>query len=453
MSPHASPSTALASVRWLALPLIVATLLGVAGYVHQVGARMTGWGPLDALLLLGALSTTLVMLWRVWLVGRYRPVDSVTDAELPTLTVIVPAYNEGKQVLRTLQSLVASDYPKEKLRIVAVDDGSQDDTWQWIAHARATLGEVITAVRCRQNRGKRHALYEGFERAEGDVIVTVDSDSEVLPDTLRLMASPIVRNARVGAVAGNVRVLRGANAIARMLDVSFTFSFEFMRASESEVDSVMCCPGALSAYRRTLVESFKDEWLAQTFLGTPAAIGEDRAMTNLVLRNGYFVKFQSNAIVLTEVPRTTRQLSRMYLRWARSNVRETLVLARFAFTRFRPSSALGLRFNLAWALSRTLLRGLMFVPLLVAIALHPWLIVPTLIGALLWATVPAFIYALSRGGAGAVWSFPYALYSMVCLSWISPWALVTPQRSAWLTRTLPERTKHAGPALEAETAR
>lgn len=447
-----SSSPSLSSIRWLALPLLVATVLVVIGFMHRVDASLTGWRPVDALLLVGALSTTLVMLWRVWLVGRYRPIESVSDEELPGLTVIVPAYNEGKQVFRTLKSLVESDYPREKLHIVAVDDGSQDDTWQWIAHARATLGDVVTAVRCRQNRGKRHALYEGFERATGEVIVTVDSDSEVLPDTLRLMASPIVRNPKTGAVAGNVRVLRGQNAIARMLDVSFTFSFEFMRASESEVDSVMCCPGALSAYRRDLVESFKDEWLAQTFLGTPAAIGEDRAMTNLVLRKGYFVKFQSNAIVLTEVPKTTRQLSRMYLRWARSNVRESLVLARFVFTRFRNSSALGVRFNLAWALSRTLLRGFTFVPMLFALALHPWLIIPTLGAALLWAMVPAFVYALSRGGAGALWSFPYSVYSALCLSWISPWALVTPQRSAWLTRTLPQR-KAPTAVLEAETAR
>lgn len=439
----------LKSVQWLAAPLTLLTLLILASFGIRLNTSVTGFRLVDGLLLAAALSSVAVMLWRVWLVGRYRPVESVSNERLPTLTVIVPAYNEGEQVFHTLKSLVNSDYPREKLQIIAVDDGSKDDTWRWIAHGRATLGDTVIAVRCRQNRGKRHALYEGFERATGDVVVTVDSDSEVLADTLRLMASPLVEDARVGAVAGNVRVLGGDGAIARMLDVSFSFSFEFMRASESEVDSVMCCPGALSAYRRELIEGFKAEWLAQTFLGEAAAIGEDRAMTNLVLRGGHFVKFQSNAIVLTEVPSTTRQLSRMFLRWARSNVRESLVLAGFVFGRFRASGAWGVRFNCAWSLSRTLLRGVAFVPTLVVVAMHPTLLFPVFAAMLLWASVPALVYALARGGKTALWAFPYALYSMACLSWIGPWALVTPQRSAWLTRTLPEPS---ATALEPKSA-
>lgn len=425
----------LRSVKWLALPLlVVATLIVVRG-----GAMpLTGRPMLDAGLLALAMASVLVMLWRVWLVSRYRPVASVPDDALPSLTVVVPAYNEGAQVLRTLQSLVDSDYPRDRLQIVAVDDGSKDDTWRWIAHGRATLGDVITAVRCRTNRGKRHALYEGFERARGEVIVTVDSDSEVAPDTLRLMVSPMVRDARVGAVAGNVRVLGASHPIARMLDVSFTFAFEFMRASESEVDTVACCPGALSAYRRDLVESFKDEWLAQTFLGQPAAIGEDRAMTNLVLKSGHFVKFQSNALVFTEVPSTTRQLSRMYLRWARSDVRESLVLASFVFGRFRDSSAWGARFNCAWAISRTVLRALSFVPMVLMVVVAPKLLLPMLVAGLAWALMPACVYLLCRGGRHGVWALPYSVYATLALSWIGPWAFVTPQKSAWLTRELPE---------------
>src|SRR5690554_1548590 len=297
-----------------------------------------------------ALAAVGITLWRLYLVATYRPIASVTDDDLPELTVIVPAYNEGEQVLKTLRSLVQSDYPRNKLRIVAVNDGSVDDTWRWMQQGAREFSDCVIALDCRENRGKRAALYEGFGRATGEVIVTVDSDSEVLPDTLRNLVSPLVRDARVGAVAGNVRVLnRDQGVIPAMLDVSFTYSFEFMRASQCRVDTVHCCPGALSAYRRSLVESCKDEWLAQTFCGRPAAIGEDRAMTNLVLRQGFLVRFQANAVVLTEVPTRTAQLCRMYLRWARSNVRETLVMASFVFTRFRRESALGARVNLVWS--------------------------------------------------------------------------------------------------------
>ncbi|HVH99768.1 MAG TPA: glycosyltransferase family 2 protein [Enhygromyxa sp.] len=392
-------------------------------------------------LLLGqvlALAFTAVLLWRVVLVARYRPTAGVEDPRLPVVTVIVPAYNEGAQVQASLISLMCSDYPRDKLQVIAIDDGSRDDTWMWMQRAAEQLGGHIELIRCRVNRGKRHALYEGFLRARGEVIVTVDSDSEVLPNTLRNLVSPLVEDPRVGAVAGNVRVLNhGAGPLAKMLDLTFTHAFEFMRASESEVAAVLCCPGALSAYRRDLVEQFREEWINQTFLGAPAAIGEDRSMTNHVLRRGYHVRFQSNAIVLTEVPTNTPQLARMFLRWARSNVRESLVMATFVYRRFRADGALGARVNSTLSIVATLLGGLMFVPLIVGLITEPGLVPWLLLAALVSALLPAAVFATTRCPRGALWAFPYSLYSLVCLTWIAPWALLTSHRSGWLTRQSP----------------
>src|SRR5690606_4072611 len=182
---------------------------------------------------------------------RYKPVSSVSDAELPTCTVIVPAYNEGQQVYDTLKSLVASDYPSEKLQLIAIDDGSKDDTWEWMQKAKALLGDRVSIRQQSHNQGKRHALYRGFNMASGDVFVTVDSDSMVEKDTLRNLVSPFVTNPECGAVAGNVRVLNNEKAIVpRMLNVSFVFSFEFIRSAQSVLGSVLCTPGALAAYRR-----------------------------------------------------------------------------------------------------------------------------------------------------------------------------------------------------------
>ncbi|MCH9682849.1 MAG: glycosyltransferase family 2 protein, partial [Deltaproteobacteria bacterium] len=345
----------------------------------------------------------------------------------------------------TIESLAGSDYPPEKLRIVTIDDGSSDDTWMWMNKARQAFSRRVVAVRSPTNRGKRHALYEGFSRARGSVLVTVDGDSAVLPDTLRNLVSPFVLDPRIGAVAGNVRVLnRDQGLLARMLDVAFTHAFEFMRASESEVDTVQCGPGALSAYRRSLVCSFQDRWLAQRFMGRPANIGEDRAMTNFVLRQGFIVRFQSNAVVLTEVPTRLDPLSRMFLRWARSNVRETLVLARFVFTRFRPESRLGARINLTWSVMQLLGGAGMFGVAVVAIALYPTTALWAVAGALLSGLFPAAIYVCSRASRGtvlrecgaALWAFPYGVLSLLALSWIGPYALLTAHRSGWLTRGL-----------------
>ena len=205
-----------------------------------------------------------VFLYNLFLYSRYKTVESVSDDLLPTCTVIVPAYNEGKQVWDTLISLANSEYPVEKLQILSVDDGSQDDTWYWMQQAKIKLGDRLSIHQQPVNMGKRHALYLGFQQGTGEIFVTVDSDSVVKPDTLRNLVSPFVTQKNCGAVAGNVQVLNNNNSILpKMLNVSFVMSFEFMRSAESKLGSVLCTPGAAAAYRRDAVFNCLEEWINQ----------------------------------------------------------------------------------------------------------------------------------------------------------------------------------------------
>ena len=162
-------------------------------------------------------------------------------------------------------------------------------------------------------------------------------------------------------------------------------------------------------------------------------------MTNHVLRRGYHVRFQSNAIVLTEVPTNTPQLARMFLRWARSNVRESLVMATFVYRRFSADGQLGARINSTLSIISTVGAGLMFVPLIVGLVTDPGLVPWLLLAALVSALLPAAVFATTRCPRGALWAFPYSLYSLVCLTWITPWALLTSHRSGWLTRQSPAK--------------
>ena len=178
------------------------------------------------------ISNVIVFLWRILLVLGYRPVRACTDEELPYCTVIVPAYNEGKHVLKTLRSVLKSDYPSNKLQIIAINDGSGDDTLAWIQKACSESAGRIQMINFKKNRGKRAALYEGIVRGKGEIIVTIDSDSLIQRPTIRRLVSPFVSEASVGAVAGNVRVLnRRDGLIPRMLEVSFAYSFDFIGAS------------------------------------------------------------------------------------------------------------------------------------------------------------------------------------------------------------------------------
>jgi hyaluronan synthase len=385
-----------------------------------------------------------IFVWRVVLMLRYRPAQACSDEELPTCTVIVPAYNEGRQVFETIRSIVQSDFPPEKMSIIAVDDGSVDDTWYWMKKAAKDFQGQVRLRRQPVNQGKRRALYEGFRRGRGDIFVTIDSDSQVEPQTLRRLLSPFHHDPLVGAVAGNVRVLnRAQGIIPRMLDVSFTYSFDFIRAGQSVVNSVLCTPGALSAYRREHVLPVSSEWLNQTFCGRPANIGEDRALTNLILRSGYHVHFQQDAVVYTEVPTGYRTLCRMFLRWARSNIRETIVMSRFAFRRFRKTPAAGARVNLliGW-LNLSVGQGVKVLG-----AIHLFLIpqffgLNLLLGAALGALAPAILYAFRYRSIQGVWAWPYSLFWLFGLAWIGMYAVITPHKNGWLTRQAPSRRNH-----------
>jgi hyaluronan synthase len=399
----------------------------------------TGWGSvfvaLGAIFLLINISA---LVWHTVLFFRYRPVKPCRDEGLPTCTVIVPAFNEGRQLFSTLKSIAGSDYPRKKLQIIAVDDGSVDDTWHWITEARKELGKRVTAIRQPFNQGKRHALYAGFQKSTGKVLVTVDSDSIVEPHTLRRLVSPFIRDRRVGAMAGNVRVLNlSEGVIPRMLDVLFFFSFDFTRASQSMVNTVICTPGALSAYRREVVMRVLPQWMNQRFFGQPANIGEDRAMTNLILREGYHVRFQQDAVVFTNVPIRYKNLCKMFLRWARSNIRETIVMSTFIFRKFRRGPKLGARINLMLQVLTLSKAQFLFLGTLICLFSDPTIYtVQILMGITISSSLQAGLYIWRNRSTEGLWACLYGIFWFIGLSWITPYALITPQKCGWLTRSL-----------------
>lgn len=381
------------------------------------------------------------LLYIVYLYFRYKPVASVSDEALPTCTILVPAYNEGKLVYETLYSLVNGNYPAEKLEIISIDDGSKDDTWQWMLKAKEELGDRVTILQQPKNQGKRHALYRGFNIGKGDVFITVDSDSIVKKDTLRNLVSPFVTNEKCGAVGGNVRVLNTKDGIIpKMLNVSFVFSFEFIRSAQSALGSVLCTPGALAAYRRVAVMNCLEDWITQTFMGQPSDIGEDRAMTNMILKQGYHVLFQRNAYVLTNTPEEYKNLYKMFIRWERSNVRENIMMSKFAFTNYREGSKVGPRILLLNQWLRVIMAYPMTFLMLYFIITQPLLFISSaLVSIFIFSSIQVFFYSKRYNVAESFWAYPYSLFYTFALFWITPYAIATANKRGWLTRTLPQQ--------------
>ena len=383
--------------------------------------------------ILWSLMGTLLLVFRTVLWFRYKSAPSATIQDAPSITVIIPAYNEGAMVRKSIESVMQASYPRERLELIVVDDGSVDDTWLHIQLAASKYPGQVLTQRFPQNRGKREALAMGFRNARGEIVVTLDSDSVIAPGALLAIAGPF-RNPRVGAVAGKVKVYnRGQGMIPRMLHVRYILSFDMLRASESGYGTVYCCPGALTAYRTSLVQQVLERWVEQTFLGTPCTVGEDRSLTNLILSSGYDTVYQRSAVVHTVTPVSYGKLCRMLLRWDRSYVREELLFMGIVWKR-----PLGPRLiSICDRLITNLRYPVHYACLLLLAATmpyHPLSLLRLMIVIGLVSALNTLYYLRSERSPDFFYGILYAYYSVFGLFWIFPFALCTVRSRGWLTR-------------------
>ena len=421
------------------LAALVAAFAVSAAAALLLGRLLTGaWAPAAGVTLAGIFAlawTTRLALW--W---RYRPVEPSLEerAALPSLTVVVPAFNEGPTVRDAIDSVLASNYPAELLRVVVVDDGSEDDTWRHISEAVALHPDRAQAMRLSSNRGKRHALYAGITGCSSAVVATLDSDSRVLPDTLSRLVAPLVRDARVAAVAGKVTARnRTHNLLTRMLAVRYVLGFDFVRAYQSELRTVWCCPGALQAYRREVIAPHLEAWREQRFLGARCTNGDDHALTNLVLSLGHDTTYQSTAVVETLVPTTYARLCRMYVRWGRSATREGLRALRFAGQRASELGGHRAPLVLVDAVLQPLTIAAKVVGLFAAVAalwLQPAALLHAAAATTAFALAYCLIYLRSERSLHTFFGLLYAWFAMLALPWVQPFATLTVRRNGWMTR-------------------
>jgi hyaluronan synthase len=375
----------------------------------------------------------LMLTLRTLLWFSYRPFDAATHQSAPSMTVVIPAYNEGAMVEQSIESVAAARYPRGRLEILVVDDGSTDDTWTYIRRAAARHPGLVTAVKLERNQGKRAALATGFRAARGEVLVTIDSDSVIEASALLAMAGPF-RDPRIGAVAGKVAAYnRDRGFIPRMLHVRYVLSFDFQRSVQSTYRTVYCCPGALAAYRASVVHAVLEPWLNQRFLGAPCTYGEDRALTNAILERGFDTVYQGSAVVHTLVPDTYAKLCKMYLRWDRSYVREEIRFARIVWKRPLVPMLLAvfeklvtnLRFPVAWAATAMLA--------VIAVS-DPMALARVLIAIGVGAGFYMLYYAYSERSLRFVHGIVYAYFAFFTLWWIFPYAILTVRSRSWMTR-------------------
>ncbi len=371
------------------------------------------------------------LLSRFLFASFYRPAKA--PDELPALSVVVPAHNEEHHIERTIQQLMESDYPADKLQVIVVDDGSDDGTLSSIQEARKKYPGTIV-ITYEQARGKRQALAAGFRLATGDFIAFTDSDSFVKPDALRQIMGRFM-DPEVAAVTGHCDVENiWTNMLTKMQAVRYYISFRVIKAAESVFGCVTCLSGPLAVYRRERLEEVFEEWLNQKFLGRETTFGDDRALTNALLRRHYKVVYESSAKLTTMVPENWKTFMNQQLRWKRSWFRESLIACKFMWQK-EPLMSLSfyLGFLLPMLAPIVVLRALIYTPIFEQ--MPP---ITYISGVLVMSIMLSSTYMFVKRSRLWIYGIHFCFFYMFVLVWQVPWAVITCAKNEWGTRTSEE---------------
>ncbi len=235
---------------------------------------------------------------------KHRELKASNVVYTPSVSILIPAYNEEKVLARTIETVLEATYPNKE--IIVIDDGSTDRTRQ-VAEGFADRGVKVVH---RPNGGKATALNHGLMFARGEVIVIVDADSRVCKNTLVELVKPF-RDPEVAAVAGNIKVFNRDNLLTKCQALEYIASINIARRALDIFGSVSVVPGALGAYRREALESGGRY--------DPDTLVEDFDLTLKALKSGKVVQASSSAVSYTEAPQTIREFVKQRLRWYRGN--------------------------------------------------------------------------------------------------------------------------------------
>ena len=404
-------------------------LLGVivTAFLYWPGVVSIRWFWYEPVLQIYTLFFGTFMLARFLLSFLYKEPADV--GYMPTVTLVIPAMNEEKRIAETVQHSFDARYPVDKLEVIVVDDGSTDRTWDKLQDLKKQYPK-LKAYRFDKNQGKHHAMAKGVREACGSILVFVDSDSLVHPEAIYRIVQPFADHS-VGAVAGQIQVAppQKGKLISRMEAIHYFISHRINKATESLFGAVTCCPGALSAYRKDILMNVIPVWLKQTFMGGKIMLGDDRSLTNCILRT-HRVIYHHGAVCRTYVPDTWANWFRQQVRWKKSWLQETLVASRIMIFK-HPIMVLMYYTEVLLTLAAPLIMTYMvgYLPLVSSASALPYLY--NLI--LLYTALGLYFRYHTRSCYWYYGFFLVPLYVTI-LSWQNYYAMLTIYRNKWSTR-------------------
>jgi len=370
----------------------------------------------------------------------YRPVPINPDFT-PGVSILIPCFNEEEWIQRTILSCINQDYPVDKLEVIVIDDCSTDKSVEKIKEIIEKLQNESEQFDVKnrlsyyvqpQNAGKRDALVVGAEKAKHDLVVFVDSDSFLDPFAIRNLVQPF-QDPKMGGVAGRTDVANTyTNGLTKMQSVRYYIAFRVMKAAEGLFDCVTCLSGPLSCYKKQIILDKKEAWLNQSFLGQKATFGDDRSMTNFVLRE-HRTTYQDSAVCSTIVPNKYSVFLKQQMRWKRSWLRESLIAGKFIWKK-EPFAAVTFYMGLLVPIIAPIIvtYNLIYVPIV-----HGVFPTAFLLGLLMMSMLMSMAQMLLRKSTTWVFGLLFCIYYEAVLLWQMPIAWFTFWKSTWGTRMTP----------------
>jgi len=224
----------------------------------------------------------------------------------PPVTIVVPVYNEATMIAAALRSLLVLRYPE--FHVIVVDDGSTDGTYDRAMELAGRYGQSTIRVVRKHNGGKASALNTGISHTTTEFILCMDGDSRLHPDTLRFAMRHFV-DERIGAVAGNVKVVNRHNLWTRLQALEYVEGLNTVRRAQGFLRVVNIIPGPIGVFRR--------EALARVGGYDTDTYAEDADVTLKLLTAGWHVAYEERAIAYTEAPEHYLDLIKQRYRWTR----------------------------------------------------------------------------------------------------------------------------------------
>ncbi|UPU32690.1 glycosyltransferase family 2 protein [Pediococcus acidilactici] len=279
-----------------------------------------------------------------WYLQEVPKPDKKLPEEIPFVTVMVPAHNEGIVIVKTVLSLLSFDYPHDRYEIIVINDNSSDNSAELLREVQKDFGEerlkVINTDNVTGGKGKSNALNIGLKQAKGSVIAVYDADNTPERSALRLLVAELLQSDRLAAVIGKFRTRnKEATVLTRFINIE-TLSFQWMaQAGRQRLFKLCTIPGTNYVIRREILEKIGG-WDVK-------ALAEDTEISFRVYQMGYRIKFQPRAVTWEQEPQTLDVWFHQRTRWVKGNIYVVVKNAKLLFKKaVRP-----IRFDLLYFLS------------------------------------------------------------------------------------------------------